>query len=565
MVTLSKQIGLVLTPAVIAEELVSWAVQNKNQTILDIGAGEGVFLCEAAKRLKALGCSDQQVQAQVFGVERDHPVYERACQTIKESIGTTLPQFLNADFFDTRFPPISAVVGNPPYVRRSTLDEIDRVRERVIFHDLFLARLPRLTDLYSYFLIYASQFLEPHGRIAVIISSSWMDTDYGIALKEFFLRNFRIRMLAICEGKLFADVLVKSVMLFAEKGTPSEADEVSFVRLPEFISGFSQMTRQQLGSLGSLATIRQTDLDERQPWGIYVRQPQAYFTLPVDKCTALGKVARTRIGIQPLARDFYILETAKADNLSIPKKYFQPLAFSPREISDPIIEDGESVSHRILFVSKPLPEIESKALVKYIKAAENTEVRIRGKERTVTGYQNLPRLQKAGRVPWYNLADEIKRRRRYSIFIPRRFYENFLVIWNKAGVVGNENFIEAQPIDKADTTALLSILNTSFFELGCRSRAQQYGGGVFNLNPLDVQELPVLNPRLLDARARQQTERAYLEFTRHLNRNRLDKEIAECFAISQEKLEIIQEGVTELRRLSMASKRPSLSQVSSSG
>ncbi len=146
MATLAKQTGLVLTPSPVAHELAGWAIQRPNDTVLDIGAGEGVFLEEAVNRLRGLGCTNNEVQLQVFGVERNPELYGAACRRVEGTFHFSLPNFVLGDLFDSSFPPISAVLGNPPYVRRNTLDEIDRIRERVIYHNLFLARLPRLTD-----------------------------------------------------------------------------------------------------------------------------------------------------------------------------------------------------------------------------------------------------------------------------------------------------------------------------------------------------------------------------------------------------------------------------------
>jgi hypothetical protein len=385
-----------------------------------------------------------------------------------------------------------------------------------------------------------------------------MDTGYGIGFKEFLLRNFRIRLLAVCDQRLFETALVKAVMVFAEKGKPEPDDVVKFLRLPTFVHGFSSMSSNLLSSVGHVTEMKQTDLDERYPWGVYVRQPDAYLSLPREMSTALRKLARTRIGIQPLARDFYIIERRKAELLGLPGQNLEPLACSPRDVSTPIIEDGSLLPHRILVVCDEFDKIESRPLAAYIKAAEKAPVRIRGKGTVVYGYHNVPRLQKTGRSPWYNIADDIRRRGRFSILLPRRFYENFLVIWNKAGVVGNENFIEAEPYNEEDTLPLLAILNSSFFELGARSRAQQYGGGVFNLNPLDVQELPVLDHRHLSKKLRQKIEHAFSKFLKDVDRNAIDERIAACFDIGPADLRNVQDGVKGLRRLSSASKHVAL-------
>lgn len=552
--TAAKENGLVLTPATIARELVGWAVTKPTDTVLDVGSGKGIFLLEAAGRLRALGCSEKQIAAQLYGVERDPELYQCASATLKKELGFHLPGFVHGDFFQAQFPSVSAIVGNPPYVRRNSLWDVDKIRARLVHEDLFLANLPRLTDLYTYFIMHASGFLAQGGRMAVVTSGSWMDTNYGIALKRYLLRNFTIHMAAMCEQRFFPDALVKPVMLLAEKASAGGTAKARFLRMRRFVPGFSQLDAGRLEEVGTVAVVMHRDLDEREPWGVFVREPGAYFSLPVEKCVSLGRLAKSRIGIQPLASAFYILPADAASARGIPEEYLQPLAHSPRCIPGRVIKDADALPHRILFVSQPLSRIRSRPVVEHIRHGESREVEIRGKGSKVIGFNNLPRLQLTGRHPWYNLVDEIRRRGRYSILLPRRFYDTFVVVWNKAGAVAGENFIELEPVDPRDTTVLLALLNSSFFELACRSRGQQYGGGVYNLNPLDVRELPVLNPLLLAAGQRAALERAYGSFLEDGSRDRLDTAVAGAFELGSPAQGRARRAVAELRRLAVVSK-----------
>lgn len=309
----------------------------------------------------------------------------------------------------------------------------------------------------------------------------------------------------------------------------------------------------------AVSTIPQRELDPGKPWGLYLKTPEVYTSLVRGGAlTELRQLASSRIGIQTLAGGFYILSRQRLQNCGIPKAYVQPLAFSPRDFGCPTIESEGDVRHYVLYVETEKDEISEPAVRRYIDDAEKQLVPIRGKGKTVVGYHNLPRLQKARRNPWYNLATEIQRRGRYSILLPRRFYEEFVVIWNQARVVANENFIELEPYDEAWIKPMLAFFNSSYFELIARSHAQLYGGGVYNLNPADVPNLPFLNVRRLTEPQIGELVEAYDKFansSKEEGRTILDACLRQSLLLTNIELPEVREAVLQLREISRRAKR----------
>ena len=263
-----KRSGFVVTPEPIARELVRWAVRRTDDTVLDLGAGEGVFLVEAGRRLQELGVGGDRLAAAICGVEKDPARYGQTVSTLHQQFGVSFPGIRHADLFDCEFPQIAAIVGNPPYVRRASLDNIDEIHGRIIHNDLLIGNIPRLADLYAYFLLYAERFLVSGGRLAVIISSSWLDTRSGEFLKHFLVSRFRLHAVVACEARMFEDALVKSVLLIAEKGEAHETHAVKFVRLREFRRGILTELDVAVGPVGGarFEAVRQTTLRASAPW-----------------------------------------------------------------------------------------------------------------------------------------------------------------------------------------------------------------------------------------------------------------------------------------------------------
>jgi hypothetical protein len=556
--------GFVTTPQPVASFLINWAVRSGHDVVFDIGVGEGVFLLEAYSRLLECGASLKTAPQQLLGVEVDGERYHATAQLLQEKIGIVPPLYLHSDFFalNDALPLVDAIVGNPPYVRRANLAEIEKIRERVLRSNLSYARLSSLSDLYIYFVLYALNHLKPGGRVALILPVSWLDVDYGIPLKQLLVSNFKIQGLVLLESPVFQSVLVRPLLLLAEKVESKKEHKVRFIRFHNEVTDAGSLMRALDGQnqvLCESMQFPQGSLDPQKPWGIFLKTPSVYQGIVArEGFVPLGKLAESRIGIQTLARRFYVLSREEITRRKIATTNVKPIILSPRDLKKTVIESPEEVSSYVLYVDQAKENLDDHATREYIEEGERIKVSIRGKDVTVTGYQNLPRIQQARRKPWYNLKKDIDRRGCYPILLPRRFYEKFVVGWNRACVVVNENFIEIKPLEDGDLLALLAVLNSSVFELIARSHAQLYGGGVYNLNPADVPCLPVLNVGVLPAEVRINLAEAghrYLRSVDEEHRELLDSEVTErAMNLSSLDKVMIQEAVLELRKISLRAK-----------
>jgi hypothetical protein len=137
-----------------------------------------------------------------------------------------------------RIPMVSAVVGNPPYTRWTEL--LTPSREAItsaIASDfkkfkMYGGNTKSEPMIYLHFLMHANNFLSEHGRLGMIISNSWLQTDYGIAFSKYLLDNFRILGVIDFSSRVFALPLVATLVVLLEKQTdPLKRDStmVSFL------------------------------------------------------------------------------------------------------------------------------------------------------------------------------------------------------------------------------------------------------------------------------------------------------------------------------------------------
>jgi len=560
-----KDFGAVFTPAHIAQWLVRWAVHSPRDVVLDPGAGQGVFLLAAFERLRELGTSTEAARQQLFGVELQKEHFEHLTENVRASIGTPFPHLRHANLFQEEFPPLDAVIGNPPYVIRARLAEVNEVAQRVALRTQYAVKLRGQADLYCYFIMYAPSFLKEGGRMALIVSDAWLDADYGVELKEFLLQNFRIEALISFDRRVFPAALVKSLVLLAVRTKRSKANApVRFIRVeqPGLLDAIlAHLETDSSFDDGSAQVVLEPQgaLNPRQYWGIYFKHPDLYFTLSTHPLvTELKQLAWMRIGLQTLAKRFYVLPANYVHEAHLEREYFEPIVVSPRDLAGPILTREQSRAHLALFCDKAKNQLKGTNVLGYIEAAERQIVGVRSKQEEVRGYHNLPRLTRAGRKPWYNLKSEVERRGRYPILLPRRVYAKFIVAWNQGAILANEDFIEVKPHRDDDIMPLLAALSSSFGEFMMRTLGHVYGGGVCNLNPNDVKAIPVLNLNKLGLDPLRRLAEAYNRFLAANGQDQtiLDQVIFDLLDLDSQMRGRLYKALDELRGLSLMLKTP---------
>ncbi len=561
-----KAQGFVRTPPSIAALLARWAIRTNADQVLDAGFGEGVFLLESAKRLLALGTPVPRLVPQLHGVD-SHPEAVRLLRRVFRSYG--LPGDLSGvfvgDLFDSDFPPVDVLIGNPPYVRRWWQKDVDALQ--VLTEQVpEVGQFSRLTDLACYFIIYGARFLKPHGRLALIVSDSWLDMRYGTAFKDYLLRAFRVRAMIGFQSQVFPDVLVRPMVILAEKRPPTHAPgrgRVAFVslngRLPKAIPLDPCRLLNGTQTQVSGTIIRLNELQPDKPWTSFLYAPPAYHDLRQHPLmTPLASLVQVRIGLQSFAKMFYIVTRETQQRWELEYRWLRPLLLSPKDLETPLLAPETPVRHYVLACDWSKERLAGTRTLQYIQHWERQVLNPRGLARPVIGVQNLPRVRKTRRTPWYNLLVDLTRRGTALILLPRRIYQRYRVVWNQAGWVAGENFIELRPRSDVPLLPLLAALNAGVAEMTMRVSAHVYGGGVYNLSPGSIGEVPVMDVRRLPIDVLQHLEKAYRQFLRSGGKNRteLDTAVLAGLGLPLAFLDTLCAALENMQRLSSAVLEP---------
>lgn len=216
-----KQRGAFFTPERLADFLANWSVRSSEERILDPAAGDGALLRAASRRLRQLGAHNPSVT----GVELHLGTY-RQLVAAAELEGVSLDRIRKGDFFalcDTlgRF---DVIVANPPYVRhhdvpRRAAERMRRATARTGF------ALDGRASSWAHFVFASIGLLKDNGRIAAILPSELITTDYGRALLEVLRWAFESLTVVKLLGRPFEDLQLTPVVLLGEGRRPTAGDK----------------------------------------------------------------------------------------------------------------------------------------------------------------------------------------------------------------------------------------------------------------------------------------------------------------------------------------------------
>ncbi|HYV07058.1 MAG TPA: N-6 DNA methylase, partial [Blastocatellia bacterium] len=271
------------TPLEVARLLAAFAVRSAGDLVLDPSCGDGRLLEEALKLKKQLASRDStkatSFSDDLFGVEHSRPAAQVARRT-----GATV---VLADFFDVEpgrtlnssvsragkegYAPRSmprefdALIGNPPYIRQEIIGLQDKSRiaqrlavDRSSAPESFWPRWSGRSDIYVYFFAHSIRFLKERGRLVFLTASSWLDSAYGAALREFLLNNFRV--LAVVESaaeSFFADASINTCITVLERDSDLSARERNSIRFVRFNKPLREIVREASPAQATLQLARE--------------------------------------------------------------------------------------------------------------------------------------------------------------------------------------------------------------------------------------------------------------------------------------------------------------------
>ena len=216
-----KGMGQYATPKALAKLLVRLTVNDATANFFDPCVGSGTFLKEGYEYKKELGIDSASALGTMWASDKYQlPLQITTLNLLDEGAKNSPLQIFKADVFDLMkgqkvelvdpsdftkslkltLPQMNSIVSNLPFIRfessqnRGPTEVADDLFERT---NLDEAKKLGKADIYATIIFQLWEHLEPEGKLGVVVSNSWMGTDWGksfyILLESYFSVEIVIR------------------------------------------------------------------------------------------------------------------------------------------------------------------------------------------------------------------------------------------------------------------------------------------------------------------------------------------------------------------------------------
>lgn len=222
-----KLSGSYYTPEWLAMFLTKWVLHNKPRRILENSCGDGIFITSLAKHgykgeFLGFDINEQAVAKSQDNLARTGISGHVICEDyLKWTLSNLESGALS--IFD-------GVLGNPPFIRYQYMDKEVQEETQRIFSKMGL-RFTKHTNIWVAFVLSALHFLQPGGRMGIVIPAEVINVIYADSLRRYLIDTCSQILLFDPSDIWFEDTLQGAMLLLAQK--KSEAEQNCNMRIIE--------------------------------------------------------------------------------------------------------------------------------------------------------------------------------------------------------------------------------------------------------------------------------------------------------------------------------------------
>lgn len=470
-----KRLGVFYSPEAYAIALTDWALENGARSIFDPSFGGCAFLRAALNHLRQEKITEPG--RGVYGADVDVHL-SRWTEPLLAS-GVPESNLKQGDFLalvpGESIPLVDAIVGNPPYVRHHWIDADVKRTARDVASSAGVS-LPRSASLWAYFVIHAANFLNQNGRLAFLLPSSFLQSQYAKAVHEFLDSRFENIWTIRVQERIYPEAEEETVILlaagFGRKLIQRRHYEVKDLdELRGVLSSRPGSDRFVTGRNGMDARLHE------------VRGTALRLLREVDDnphFSMLGDVADVKIGVVTGANSIFTMSaaeaaTAKLDDLVEPviarNQWVESSVFDRRALDE---ADRKQYRNRILRLDEA--SAERPEVWEVLRRAEKLEIHRGSHARR--------------RNPWW----QIKFPHAPDAILPYMGQDVRGLALNEVNAFATNALHHVYfHGGKSVETPMLALSSwSSVFALAAEMRGRYYGGGVLKIEPSTAKFLPVV-------------------------------------------------------------------------
>lgn len=465
--------GAFFTPPSLCRFVSEWAIRSPDDVVLEPSCGDAEFLLAAHHRLSELGGTGTLRGAELHG-ESARQARARLAAAGRASVPIAVGDFFHLE--PSR--DVTAVVGNPPFVRYQTHSGEDRTASRAAALRAGVS-LSGLASSWAAFTVHAAEFLAPGGRLGMVLPAELLSTNYAGGVRRYLMERFASVGLILFEERVFRTAQEEVVLLLADGYGAGPTDHCVM----------RQVRNAEDLAVGGVDT-KWTPPDPAGKWtaSLLSRTALQTYTGVMDSpaWTTLSTWGETSLGAVTGNNKFFTMPTARAAQAGIPaselarisppgSSHLRGLEFTTAALNQ-LDRDGRATR---LFRPKGAPSAAASA---YIAAGEATDVDTAYKCRVRDPWWLVPVLPPPDLFLTYMNADSPRlcanRARARHLNSVHGLYLN-----TDCKTLGMDHL----PLAAINSMTLLA----------AETVGRAYGGGMLKLEPREADVLPVPSPDLV--------------------------------------------------------------------
>lgn len=468
-----KKYAQFFTPKQIATFMSKWVLDDlkEDATILEPAFGLGIFS-------RAMCQSNANIN--ITGYDIDETIFNYAVANFKDAkykISLNNKDYLSSSWTAK----YDAIICNPPYLKFHDYDNatlIPLVNKQLQTH------LNGFTNIYTLFLLKSISQLKEGGKLAYIIPSEFLNSDYGVEVKRELLKSGTLRHIIIVDFNqcAFDDALTTACILLCQN--TKSTDTVCFSN----ISNIENLT----SSLSKHVSLAANKLDPTVKWKQYYESTQASKYSHLVPFSTFAKVSR---GIATGANDYFTFKVSKKELYNLPENSFRRCICHAVDVQKLIFTNDDfellSAADKNVYLFDGCKDNSNLQVNTYIKLGEDNHIN----ERHLT----------SNRSPWYALEN----RQPSPIWVSVFNRNGLRFVRNNAEVYNLTTFHCVYNIGEVDTNILFAYLITDMAKEIFLDNSRQYGNGLIKFEPNDLNKGQVADLRCLTDSERQFILAAY--------------------------------------------------------
>ena len=459
-----KALGQFLTPRPIAALMAEWIAGHDPKSVLDPAVGTGILLQEMARVRPSVALRGYDVDDACLAVAR-----RRLTADLQQK-----------SFLSEPLGQLDAVIANPPYIRHHDLAFDTGLHARL--SATIGARLSKLANAYTLFLIASLAALKPGGVAAFLLPAEFANANFAEPVKRWMLHSGLLKRVIYYDPskRAFDDNLSTGcVLLFRNDGQGGDV-EMCFADPDAAHDTWAAVT----AAPSSILTRQSRDaLATSKKWNHLVQSGDAR-ALP--GMVALREIATTKRGIATGANSFFLLSRHAATDAGVQDVTVGCVGKS-KDVSGYVF--GRDDFEALQASGAPTRLVVLKETVTAAHHAFVAAGEARGVDRMYLTSK---------RKPWFSM----ERQQIAPIWAAVFGRGAMRFVANDAGVHNLTAFHCVYPfIERPNLVhALVACLNSRIVQSAAREHQRAYGGGLQKFEPRDLLDIPVPDLRRVPQR-----------------------------------------------------------------